>query len=202
MTTSEILAIKEARVDPRVHEILRRRWSSRSFQDRPVPTDILQLLFDAARWAPSSANEQPWRFIVATKSDPAAHQRILECLIPVNQVWAQLAPVLVISAAKKMFSHVERVNRHAWHDVGLATANLIAQATALGVSVRPMAGFDPQKARTALGVPEDFDPVTAIAIGYRGDPDLLPDDVRAKEVQPRTRKPLSEIVFSGAWEQR
>src|SRR5262245_42505016 len=140
MTSSELVSLKEAGVDPRIHEILRRRWSTRSFQDRPVPPEVLQVLFEAARWAPSSANEQPWRFIVATRDDCEAHQRIVDCLIPLNQVWAQRAPVLIITAAKKSFSNVDRINRHAWHDVGLATENLIAQATALGVWVRPMAG--------------------------------------------------------------
>ncbi len=197
--TSELTAIKEAGVDPGIHEVLRRRWSPRAFQERTVDRDTLLLLFEAARWAPSSANEQPWRFVVATRSDRAAYDRLLGCLTARNQMWAQLAPVLMITVARTKFSQADRANRHAMHDVGLATSNLMAQATALGLSVHAMAGFDVEKAREVLQVPEGFQPVAVVAIGYRGDPALLPEDFRAREGEPRTRKPLSEVLFSGTF---
>ena len=199
MTDTELAPIKEADVDPRVHEILRRRWSPRAFQSKAVDRDLLLLMFEAARWAASCANEQPCRFIVATKDDPAAFERVLGCLVEGNQAWARNAPVLMITAAKTTFGQSGGANRHAWHDVGLATGNLFAQATALGLAMHVMGGFDSQKAREALLIPDGFEPVTAIAVGYKGHPGLLPEALRAREIAPRTRKPLGELVFNGRW---
>ena len=199
MTPTELATLKEAGVDPRVHDVLRRRWSPRSFLDRPVEHSVLALLLEAARWAPSSSNEQPWRFIVATRDQPDDYARLLACLGDRNQIWAKLAPVLMLSVAKTTFIRSERPNRHALHDVGLATATLIVQATAVGVSVHPRAGFDSDKARAAFQIPDGFEPVAAMAVGYLGDPDRLPDDFRAREIAPRTRRPLNETAFSGTW---
>jgi nitroreductase len=185
-----------------VHELIRRRWSPRSFADRPVEPDKLRRVFEAARWAPSSFNAQPWSYLVATKDDPADHARMLGCLVEGNQVWARSAPVLMMSVATNAFEYNGKPNRHAFHDVGAATAFLTLEATALDLFVHQMAGFIPEKVREAYGLPETVEPVAAIALGYPGDPDALPENLRAKELQPGKRKATGEFVFSGAWARR
>ncbi len=182
-----------------IHDLLRQRWSPRAFSPRPVEPEKLQGLLEAARWAPSCFNEQPWRFIVCTKDQPADHARLVGCLSEGNLPWAPQAPVLMLSVAKLQFTHNGRPNRHALHDVGMAVENLVIQAVALGLHVHQMAGFDAAKARTVFGIPEDHEPVAAIALGYQGDEQALPAQLRERELAPRTRKPLGETVFGGRW---
>ena len=184
-----------------IHELIKRRWSPRALSDRPVAPDTLRSLLEAARWAPSSNNEQPWSFIVATKEDEAEHDRLLSCLVEGNSLWAQRAPVLMVSLARMSFEDDGKLNRHAFHDVGQAVANLSVQATALGLVVHQMAGFHPDKVRELYGVPEQFEPVAAIALGYPGDPGSLPERLRKRELAPRERKSLTEFVFAGRWGQ-
>ena len=190
---------KAAPVDPRVHELIRRRWSPRAFADRPVDPPALRSLLQAAQWAPSSYNEQPWAFVVATRDAPESYERLMGCLVPYNQNWAKSAPVLAVSVAKAAFDRNGKPNLHAFHDVGLAVAQLTLQATAEGLAVHQMAGFDADRARRALEIPDGWDPVAAIALGHPADPETLPPDVRDKELAERERKPLSEFVFSGTW---
>lgn len=190
---------KPAPNDHPIEEIIRRRWSPRAFSDRPVEREKLLSLFEAARWAPSSFNEQPWSFIVTTKDKPDEYARMLSCLVEKNQQWAQLAPVLMVSVAKLNFEKNGKPNRHAFHDVGLAMGTMLVQATALGLFVHQMAGFSVDKVREAFGVPEGFEPVAAVAIGYAADPEVLPEAFREQEVGPRRRKPISEFVFEGGW---
>src|SRR6266702_6198279 len=116
-----------------IHDLLRRRWSPRAFSDRRVEPDKLRSLWEAARWAASSFNEQPWSFIVATRQKQEEHARLLSCLVEKNQQWARLAPVLMVSVAKLKFEKTGKPNRHAFHDVGLAMGNLLVEATALGL---------------------------------------------------------------------
>jgi nitroreductase len=182
-----------------IHDLLRRRWSPRAFSDRRVEPDTLRSLLEAARWAPSSYNEQPWSFIVATKDDPVEFDRLLSCLVEGNIQWAQRAPVLMAPVARLTFEDDGKPNRHAFHDVGLAVANLIVQATALGLVVHQMAGILPDRVRQLYGVPEQYEPVAGIALGYPGDPQSLPEGLRKRELAPRERKPLTEFVFSGRW---
>jgi nitroreductase len=184
-----------------IEELLKRRWSPRAFADRPIEPEKLLRLWEAARWSASTANQQPWYFIVATKQDEAEHTRLLSCLRENNQQWASRAPVLMVSVAKLTFDANGQPNRHAFHDVGLAVANLITQATALGLGVHQMAGFYPDRVRELYGVPEGFEPVAGIVLGYAGDPDILPDDLKQRELAPRVRKPLESFVFQGAWGQ-
>jgi nitroreductase len=184
-----------------IHDFIAQRWSPRAFLDKPVEPEKVGSLLEAARWAPSSYNGQPWRFIVATKDDPLEYERLLACLVEFNQRWAKQAPVLVLSVAKKHFERNDKPNAHARHDVGLASMNLVVQAAALGLHTHGMAGFDADKARATYQIPLEFEPVAAWAIGYRGDPATLPEALREKEVEARKRKPLAEIVFSGKWEQ-
>lgn len=182
-----------------IHELLARRWSPRAFDERPVDTGLLKILFEAARWAPSSNNEQPWRFIVATKDQEADWTRLLECLMEGNRRWAFRAPVLMLSIASMYFEESGRPNRHAFHDTGLATQNLVLQAAVHGLMARQMAGFDVEKTRTELQIPSGYEPVAIIAIGYPGDPDVLPERLRERERQPRSRRPIAEWTFSGQW---
>ena len=182
-----------------IEEILKRRWSPRAFSDRPVEPEKLQSLFEAARWAPSCFNEQPWAFIVATKSQPQEHANLLACLVEGNQKWAIDAPVLMVSVAKLNFDKTGKPNRHAFHDVGLAMGNMLVQATALGLFVHQMGGFSPEKVRAIYGVPEGFEPVAAIAIGYGLAADELPEAFREFALGARSRKPVSGFVFEGHW---
>jgi nitroreductase len=184
-----------------IEELLKRRWSPRAFADRPIEPEKLLRLWEAARWSASTANQQPWYFIVATKQDETQHARLLSCLRENNQQWASRAPVLMVSVAKLTFDANGQPNRHAFHDVGLAVANLITQATALGLGVHQMAGFYPERVRELYAVPEGFEAVAGIVLGYPGDPDILPDDLKQRELAPRVRKPLESFVFQGTWGQ-
>jgi len=184
-----------------IHDLLRRRWSPRAFADRLVEPEKLRSILEAARWAASSFNEQPWSFIVATKQDEPEWSRLLSCLVEGNQVWAKQAPVLMVSVAKLTFGRNGESNRHAWHDVGLAVGNLVVQATSLGLSVHQMAGILPDKVRELYGIPHGFDPVAGLALGYVGDPDSLPEPLGQREQAKRMRKPLTEFIFSTRWGQ-
>jgi nitroreductase len=180
---------------------LRKRWSPRAFSERPVSNEDLKTLLEAARWAFSSFNEQPWRFIIARKSDGADFDRLLNLLVPFNQAWAKDAPLLMITLAKKTFSHDGSQNFHALHDAGAALAQLALQATAMGLHMHGMAGFDRGRARLELSVPDDYEVVTAVAIGYLGAPDSLPDNLKQRELAPRQRKDISELAFEGRFAQ-
>lgn len=184
-----------------IHDLLKQRWSPRAFSDRAVESEVLRSLLEAARWAPSSNNEQPWSFIVVTRDDEAEHGRLVSCLMDGNVPWAQRAPVLMVSVARTSFEDDGKPNRHAFHDVGQAVADLSVQATALGLFVHQMAGFYPDRVRELYGVPKEFEPVAAIALGYPGDPESLPERLKKRELAPRERKPVTEFVFAGRWGQ-
>jgi len=178
-------------------ESISRRWSPRAFATTPVSQDRLRQLLEAARWAPSCYNAQPWTFIVGTQDNPETFRKLSKCLVPVNQSWAAKAPVLMLALAELNFAHNGKPNRHAAHDVGLALGNLLNQATILGLQAHLMAGFSGDTARELFAVPDTHDPVTMLALGYPGDPESLPDTLREKELAPRTRKSLNEIAFGG-----
>ncbi|MBD2241841.1 nitroreductase family protein [Aulosira sp. FACHB-113] len=184
-----------------VEELLRERWSPLAFSEEPVETDKLCIVLEAAGWAASSYNEQPWNFIVATKDNPTEFQRLLDCLAEGNQEWAKNAPVLMISVAKLNFERNGAENRHAFHDVGAATTTLAIQAMALGLFIHQMAGFDVAKAKEVYSIPDGYEPVAAIALGYLGDPQTLSERLQQRELALRSRKPLETYVFSGSWNQ-
>lgn len=181
-----------------VHDLIASRWSPRAFADRRVARETIGSLLEAARWAPSCFNAQPWSYLVATSDDEASFDRLAACLVEGN-AWAKRAPVLMLSVARSNFEHNDKPNRHAFHDVGLATENLVLEAQALGLCVHQMAGFDRERARQDLRIPEGFEPVAMLAVGYPGDPDSLADDLRAREVAPRERRELSAFVFGAEW---
>jgi nitroreductase len=191
---------KPADVQHPIHDLLARRWSPRAFADRPVAPDILKSLWEAARWAPSSANEQPWSFLVATKDDAQEFGRMLGCLVEGNQVWAKQAPVLMVSVAARL-DRDKDPNAYAWYDVGQAVADLSVQATAQGLFVHQMAGILPDRIRELYQIPDSHEPVTGLALGYPGAPEQLPDKLRQRELATRTRKPIGEFVFTGRWGQ-
>jgi nitroreductase len=182
-----------------IHEPFGRRWSPRAFSERPVEPEKLLSLFEAARWASSSSNEQPWAFIVATNADPKNYEAMLGVLVDFNRGWARKAPVLILTLAHTQFDKDGRPNRHALYDLGQAAANLSLQATAIGLATHPMAGFNVEAARQRFAVPEGWEPVSVIALGYPGDPGSLDDTLRQRELAQRQRKPLSSFVFSGTW---
>ena len=191
--------LKAAPADYPIHELLRNRWSPRAFSDKPVPPDILRSLFEAARWAPSSSNEQPWAFLVATKDDPEAHARLLNVLVETNQFWAKYAPVLAVAISELEFARTGQPNRNALYDTGQAVAHLSVEATCRGLFVHQMAGFDPQKTIDLYQIPKGWQPVAAFVIGYYGNPQSLPENLREREIAPRARKPLSTFVMSDRW---
>ena len=184
-----------------IHDLLSRRWSPRAFAERPVEPEKIQRVLEAARWAASCFNEQPWVFIIATAGQPAEHSKLLSCLVEGNQVWAKRAPLLMITVAKQHFDHNGQPNRHAFHDVGLAVGNLVVQATAMDLVVHQMAGILPEVIRECFSLPSGYEPVTGLAIGYQGDLNTLPEEIREREGAPRSRKALPEFVFAKTWGQ-
>jgi nitroreductase len=188
---------KPAQTRVPIHDPARRRFSPRAFSSQPVAVETIVSLLEAARWAPSGGNRQPWRFIFVTRQEPEAFARLLECLDEGNQRWAKDVPLLVLTIAQVQDSRGG--NTYAFHDVGLATMNLILQAMSLDLFVHPMAGFSAERARQAFHIPEGYAPVTTLAIGYRGDPAQLPPDLEERERRLRERKPLEEIVFGEGW---
>jgi nitroreductase len=188
-----------AKTDYPVHDLIQNRWSPRAFSDNPVSPETLRSLFEAARWAPSSSNEQPWAFIVGTKDDLETHSKILSTLVEFNQGWAKHAPVLAIAVSQMEFARNRTPNRNAFYDTGAAVAHLTAEATSRGLFVHQMAGFDPQKAIEVFHIPKGWEPIAVFAIGYPGDPNALPDKLRERELAPRSRKPISEFVMSSDW---
>lgn len=190
---------KPAETDYPIHDILTERWSPLAFAQRDVEPATLASLLEAPRWTASSFNEQPWRYIVATKAEPEVYQRLLSCLVPANVTWAQSAPVLMLSVCKAAFTHNGAANRVAPHDVGAAAASLTFQATSLGLVVHQMGGIYPDKAREEFGIPDGYEVMAALAVGYPGEPASLPEALRARETAPRTRKPLHEIAFGAMW---
>ena len=191
---------KPAKTDHQIHDLLIHRWSPRAFSDRMVENEKVLAILEAARWAPSSFNEQPWSFIIATKDNPEEFERLLSCLTEGNIRWARFAPLLMLSVAKLIFERNGKPNRHAFHDVGLSVANLIMQANHLELHVHQMAGIHVDKIRETYKIPDTHEPVAGIAIGYYGELDQLTEDLRQRELSERTRKPLEQFVFSGYWD--
>jgi nitroreductase len=187
---------RAAPTDHPVHELIAHRWSPCGFSNRVVSREELLCLLEAARWAPSSYNEQPWRFIVAVREDADQFERVLSCMVEANQTWAKTAAVLMLTVAGEVFAKNAKPNRHAFHDVGQAAANMAIEAASRGMQLHQMAGILPDKAREVFDIPPHWDAVTGIAIGYPvDDPATLPQDLRDRDTAPRSRKPLEELVF-------
>ena len=196
LTASEITKMKYAQPSTEgVLPVFLERWSPRAFADRDVSAADLKIVFEAARWAPSSYNEQPWRFFVGHRGSETFN-KILDALVPSNQAWAKSAPVLILGVAKTRFSHNDTPNNYATHDLGAAMALMAVQATALGLAAHQMAGFDWVKARESFAIPETYAMGSVMALGYQGELADLPEKFQAQEQSPRSRKALSEIVLA------
>ena len=190
---------KIAETQTPIHEVIGRRWSPRAFSERPVESDKLQSVLEAARWAPSSWNDQPWAYLVATREDRENYEALFGVLMEMNRAWAGKAPVLLLTLAHTRLEKDGQPNRHGFYDLGQATANLVIQATSLGLATHQMGGFNVEAARERFSVPEGWEPVSVIALGYPGDADSLPEPLREREMAQRRRKRLDEFVFSGTW---
>lgn len=192
--------MREAHTEYPVHELIAKRWSPCQLSvERPVGDADLASLFEAARWAASSFNAQPWHYVVAKREDKTEFKRILHCLTEGNQVWAQYAAVLALGIARLDFPRNGKPNLAAIHDLGAASAQLTFEATSRGLKVHQMAGIQRDRIRQTYAVPEGFEPVTGIAIGYYAPNEELPANYRQRDEAPRERRPLSEFVFSGSW---
>ena len=182
-----------------IHPLISQRWSPRAFDNKLVETEKLAQLFEAARWAASCFNDQPWTFIIATKDDAANYQKMLDCLVPANVVWAQFAPVLGLVVAQKSFKQNGKPNAWGEYDSGQAAATLVLQATALNLVAHQMGGFDAAKAIATFNIPDTAKPLAAIAIGYEGAASNLPPDLQEREKAARDRYPSNSFVFTGEW---
>ena len=200
MTTEN--TTKRATPDHPILPVLADRWSPYSFEPRPVERKKLLSCLEASRWAASSFNEQPWSFIVSPRDDQQRFKVMLGCLVEANRAWAQNAGVLIISVCRRTFTRNSKPNRVAEHDVALAVANLTVQATSLGLYVHQMAGIEIQKTRHTYLVPDGYDPVTGIALGYAAQTsDDADDELVQRDRASRSRKKLSEFVFADKWQQ-
>lgn len=192
---------KHAITQTPIHELLDRRWSPRAYdKSKPLsPAQILTLI-EAARWAPSCNGDEPWRYLLWNRADDeAGWQKAFETLSENNKKWCSNVPLLMLSCAGSNFGHSGKPNRHTQHDTGMASLNLSLQAVALGLIAHQMGGFDSEKIRAAFAIPAEFTPMAMIAVGYQADPSVLPEDVKAKELMPRKRKPIGECFFAGGW---
>lgn len=178
-----------------LHPLLQERWSPRAFDPVMPPADILMRLFEAARWAPSSMNEQPWRFILGLKND-ASWQNIYGTLVEFNKLWAHTAPVLVLNICRNDFSKNETFNPTAQYDLGQAVAYFTMQAMHEGLFVHQMGGFEVSKARQIFKVPQEFSIVSVMAVGYMGNYRQLPDKLKQMELRTRQRNGIEELVYS------
>ncbi len=190
---------KRAATDHPVHELIAERWSPYAWADRSVSAADVCSLFEAARWAPSSYNEQPWSYLIATREQVEDFQRVLSCLVEGNQAWAKAAPVLALGCTSLKFKLNGKDNAAAVHDLGLASGNLCLEATARGLRVHQMIGILPDKAREVFQIPAGVQALTGVAIGYAADVSNPPDALAQRDLAARTRKPLAEFVFGGKW---
>jgi nitroreductase len=182
-----------------IHTLISERWSPRAFADRLVEEEKLYSVLEAARWAASAGNQQPWYFIVATKEHPEDHARLVKTINERNSVWAPNAPVLILVVAK-LYPQPGR-EQTSFYDAGMAASNLVTQAVELGLVTHQMAGFSEELAHTLLGVPEGYQPLAMMALGYPGVADSLPPHLLEREKAPRSRKTVKEFVFNGQWDQ-
>lgn len=186
---------KHAQTQYPVADFIKHRWSPRSFTSQPIQDEDLRTLFEAAAWAPSAMNEQPWRFVYAHRAQTEAFQNLWNCLLPGNQPWAKNAAVLVVVLARKTMGPNNDLNRHYLHDTGLATGNLLLQAGTMGIHGHVMGGFDMAKTQEVLHLPADLEPASFLALGYVGEAEQLEEPFRSRELAARSRKPLREFVF-------
>jgi nitroreductase len=193
--------LKPAITQVPIAEMISNRWSPRAFEARiPVSHEQILALLEAARWAPSCFGDQPWRFVVWNKNtDENAWQQAFDCVVPNNQTWVKAAPVLVLVCADTLFGHNQSPNRWGQYDTGAAAENLCLQASSMGLAAHQMGGFNADLAREKFAIPTQYTPMAMIAIGYEGDANNLPDELKTRELAERKRKALGELFFDGVW---
>jgi nitroreductase len=193
---------KLAKPDHAILPMIAERWSPYAYDPRPVEREKLLSCLEAARWAPSSYNEQPWTFILAERTDTAAFNQMVDCLVEGNRGWAKNVGVLMLTIVSKFFTKNGKPNRAAEHDIGLAAGCMVLQATSLGLQGHQMIGVEPAKIRATYKIPDTHEPLTAIALGYPAavQPGTT-DPLGQRDLTPRARKPLSDTVISGSWGQ-
>jgi len=179
---------------------IEKRWSPRAFDNKKIDSSVLEKIFIAGGRAASSFNEQPWRYIIGQKGSES-YEKLFECLIEWNQSWAKTAPVLALGVIKNTFSNNGKINHHASHDLGAASTNLSMKALEQDVFIHQMAGILPEKAKEIFKIPDGYEAVTVLAMGYIGDKNQLAEDLAKQENGPSQRKSLEEIVFSNNWEE-
>ena len=190
---------KPAPADRAIHPLLADRWSPYAFTNESVAASDLLALFEAARWAASSYNEQPWRFIAARREERDAFEKVLSCLVPFNQSWAGHAPVLALGLVRTRRPGDGSPNGAAEHDLGLAAASLTVEATHRRLSVHQMSGIVADRVRDVYALPDDVLPLTALAIGYAAPLEDTPENLRGRQARPRERQPLPAFVFGERW---
>ena len=188
---------KDAQTNHDIHQLIKQRWSARAFSQEPIELDKILRVLEAARWAPSSMNQQPWRFIIGLNKDET-HQKLFDILVEFNQIWAK-APVLILAIGKTKMNINDEPNEAYSYDVGQAVATLALQATEEDLFVHQMGGFDKGKAMELFQIPLNYMPLTILAIGHYGDSDLLHEKIKILEYSPRVREDLEGIVFSGTF---
>lgn len=192
-TADYVNAIKHAPVPEAVIDAIKKRWSIRAFSDEMIPDETMHILFEAAGWAPSSMNEQPWRFMYADRGSESFN-KIAGTLSPSNKSWAEKAPIMIAVFAEKNFRMNGRPNPYALHDTGAAVYGMLLQAQAMDIYGHIMGGFDKQGLKNALRISPELEPVTVLAIGFQGAPDELNEELRRREFQPRKRKPVEDFA--------
>jgi nitroreductase len=189
------ILVKKAKTSYPVHELITKRWSARSFSDDLVDSQKIYTFFEAASWAASSMNEQPWRYKFATRDDQTEFKKFHSCLFPGNKPWSANAAVIILSLAKKSFSRTGAANKHYFHDVGAANNNLLLQAASMDIYGHMMAGFDEKKTIETFNLPPDLEPVCFIVLGYLDQAEKLEEPYLSRELQERSRKRLEEIIL-------
>jgi nitroreductase len=192
---------RKAKTSVPIHDLLAKRWSPRAYDaSRPVTREQLAALLEAARWAPSCNGDQPTRYLIWDRTrDPEGWQKAFDCLSENNRKWVKNVPLLMLSCAGSIFAHSGKPNRYGAHDTGAASMSMALQAPVLGLIVHQMGGYDAAKARAAFDIPEEYTPMAMIAVGYQASPDVLDEETKAKELKPRSRKPLEDLFFERAW---
>lgn len=190
---------KSTEVEFEISDLIRNRRSIRAFADRPVEMGKLNSLFEATRWAPSSINEQPWIYLYATKDQPELWNTFFDVLNDGNKAWVKDAPVLIFSIARRNFSRFNTPNAYALYDLGAANSLLALQAVDLGLQIRQMAGYDHQQAKESLKIPDEYELGVFMAVGYPGDVNQLPENLKQRELAPRERYLQQEFTINGTF---
>lgn len=187
---------REESLSNTVFELLEKRFSPVIFSDKEVEDDKLFRLFEAARWAPSSFNDQPWNFIYGRKGKDQVYNTLFDLLMESNQVWAKYAPVLMLSVANMISPTTQKENRFAFHDTGMAMGNMLVQATSMNIYIHQMGGYSKKDAVDKLNIPQTHAPVAMIALGYRAGVKGFPDDLIKRDQKERTRRQIKDFAIN------